>query len=216
MRLRRKIQPKRAHTAARDIFILILIFASAAAIFPPDWSAHALQEPDRPHAPAGTLSEAMRLDAQAIRLYRAGRYKEAASLARRTLTIREKFWGPGHPGLSTSLYNLALFSKILGRYGEAEKLYRRTLAIEEKTLGPGHPDVAKTLNNMASLYRAQGRIQEAEPLLQRALAICRKKLGPRHPITKKILTHLADLYEGLGMPEEASTFLAQAAAGEKK
>ena len=214
MRLRGKFRPKRAHTATRGLFVLI--FASAAALFPPAGNAIALQEPDRPHAPAGTLSEAVRLDAQAIRLYRAGRYKKAASLARRTLAIREKFWGPGHPGLSTSLYNLALFYKVLGRYAEAERLYRRTLAIEEKTLGPGHPDVAKTLNNMASLYRAQGRIWEAEPLLQRALVICRKKLGPRHPITKKILNHLADLYEGLGMPEEASTFLAQAGTEDKK
>jgi tetratricopeptide (TPR) repeat protein len=126
------------------------------------------------------VDEANRLNEQALQFYQQGRYADAEPLYKRSLAIYEKALGPDHPGVATSLDNLASLNGIQGRYEEAEPLYRRSLAIREKALGPDHPDVAQSLNNLAALYYTQGRYGDAEPLYKRSLAIYEKTLGPNH------------------------------------
>jgi tetratricopeptide (TPR) repeat protein len=160
--------------------------------------------------------EAIRLDAQMVRLYRAGRYAEAASLAQRALAIYEKTLGPGHRRVAASLYFLALLYHAQSRYKDAEPLFRRALAIQEKSLGLGHPDVASTLNNLAELYRVQGRYKKAEPLYRRALTIIEKALGPGHRRVATSLYFLALLYHAQSRYKKAEPLFRRALAISEK
>ncbi|MFP6869130.1 MAG: tetratricopeptide repeat protein [Nitrospinota bacterium] len=96
-----------------------------------------------------------------------GRYKEAEPLYLRSLAIREKALGPGHPDVAQSLGNLAARYKAQGRYKEAEPFFRRALTIYEKKLRPDHPDIATTLNDMAGFYEKMGKKKEAAALRAR-------------------------------------------------
>ena len=107
------------------------------------------------------------LNKQVETLYSEGKYAEATAVAKRSLALAEKKFGPDHPSVGTSLNNLAELYGAQGRYAEAEKLHKRNLSISEKALGPDHPSVGIALNNLAGLYRAQGRYAEAEDALSR-------------------------------------------------
>ena len=138
------------------------------------------------------------LNAEAVRLYQAGRYADAIPLAERVLALREKGLGPEHPDVAGSLHNLARLYKSMGDYAKSEPLYQRSLAIREKALGPEHPDVAISLNNLALLYKSMGDYAKAEPLYQRSLAIREKALGPEHPDVAISLNNQALLYTSMG------------------
>src|SRR5262245_23667615 len=95
------------------------------------------------------------LNAEVARLYQAGKYAEAAEIAKRVLVIREKGLGPEHADTATALNNLAMLYQMQGRYAEAQPLHLRGLAVREKVLGPEHLAVGISLNNLAGLYEAQ-------------------------------------------------------------
>jgi tetratricopeptide (TPR) repeat protein len=115
--------------------------------------------------------EANRLNQKAVELYQAGRYQEALPLQQRALELNEQVLGPEHPGIATSLNNLAGLYQAMGAFDQALPLYQRTLKIREQALGPEHPDTAASLNNLAALYWAMGAYDKALPLYQRALQI---------------------------------------------
>jgi CHAT domain-containing protein/Tfp pilus assembly protein PilF len=144
------------------------------------------------------LQEARKLNAEFLRLYRAGEYERARPPAERALEIREKTLDPGHSLIAASLNNLAVLHGSKGDYAKAEPLYQRALAIREKTLDPEHPDVATALNNIAELYRIIGDYAKAEPMYQRALAIREKSLGPDHSFVAATLNNLAILHGAKG------------------
>jgi hypothetical protein len=54
--------------------------------------------------------------------YRANKFSEAMPLAQRALAIVEKAFGPNHPNLAPSLYNLAGLYRAQLRYADAEPL----------------------------------------------------------------------------------------------
>ncbi len=61
-----------------------------------------------------------------------GRYAEAEPLYKRSLVIREKVLGPGHPNVATSLENYAAVLRATGRTAEADKMAARAKAIRDK------------------------------------------------------------------------------------
>ncbi len=162
------------------------------------------------------LEQAARVNAEAIKLYEAGRYTEAEPLYERALAINEKELGPEHPDVVQSLKNLGSVYLAQDRYAEAEPLYQRVLAIQEKELGPEHPDTAQSLNGLAAAYEGQGRYVEAEPLFKRALAIREKELGPEHPDVAGSLNNLAVIYDTQGRYEEAEPLFKRSLAINEK
>ena len=64
-----------------------------------------------------------------------GKYEEAESFYKRSLSIDEKALGAEHPDVATDLNNLALLYKIQGRFAEAEPLLKRSIAINDKASG---------------------------------------------------------------------------------
>ncbi|CAB1118954.1 unnamed protein product [Ectocarpus sp. CCAP 1310/34] len=149
-----------------------------------------------------------------------GKFHEAESLYKRSLSIDEKVYGPDHPEVAADLNNMAvLMESQARRWGSSDKflgstsgkcveavpLHRQSLGIREKTLGPEHPDVAESLNNLAGVLRSQASVnpvfeilrnfQDAEPLYERSLAIDEKVYGPDHPEVATDLNNWAALYE---------------------
>ncbi len=96
------------------------------------------------------------LNSEAALLYQKGQYDKATAVAKKSLAVAEKTFGPKHPNMALSLNNLAARYSDQGQYAQAEPLFKQSLSIREKTLGPDHPDVAQSLNNLAALYRLQG------------------------------------------------------------
>jgi tetratricopeptide (TPR) repeat protein len=66
----------------------------------------------------------------------------ALDLHRRALTINLESYGPSHPAVATSLFNVATTLCDRNEYAEAKPLLERALTINEQIYGPGHPDVA--------------------------------------------------------------------------
>ena len=150
------------------------------------------------------IAEAKELDKKANELFDAGNYDEALPLAQKSLEIKEKELGKGHPEVAVSLNSLAMIYHATGKYGDAELLYKRALDIREKTADNKHPeDVAESLNNLAALYRAKARYSEAEPLYKRALEIDERKFGKENPTVATNLNNLAALYRVTGRYSEA-------------
>ena len=159
---------------------------------------------------APQLSEADKLNQQALQLYGAGKYSEAIPVANKALELREKAFGPEHPATARSLNNLAELYRKMGDYAKAEPLLQRALKINEKALGPEHPDTAVCLSNLAGLYSDMSDYAKAEPLYQRALKIREKALGPEHPNTATSLNNLAELYRKMGDYAKAEPLLQRA------
>ena len=61
---------------------------------------------------AQSRAAASNLNAEAIRLYRAGKYTEAIPIAQRALALREKELKRGHRLVCMSLSNLALLYQV--------------------------------------------------------------------------------------------------------
>ena len=103
------------------------------------------------------------------------KFKEAESLCRRALEIREKCLGPSHPDVAKQLNNLALLSQNQGKYDEVELYYKRAIDIYTETLGIDNPNVAKTKNNLASAYLKQQKYKEAEQIYKDVLTRAQEK-----------------------------------------
>jgi len=84
-------------------------------------------------------------------------YAAAEPLYKRALAIDEKTFGPDHPNVGMSLFNLALLEENLENYAAAELLLRRALVIYEKTFGPDNPIVKATRDELTGVLRKMGR-----------------------------------------------------------
>ena len=143
------------------------------------------------------------LHTQVKKLYEEGKYADALMIARRSLALAEKLYGPDHQDVAASLDDTASLYDKQGRYADAEPLYKRSLAIREKAWGPDHPDVGSSLDNLGMLYYRQGRYSAAEALIKRSLANREKARGLNHRDFAQSLNNLALLYATQGRYFEA-------------
>ena len=147
--------------------------------------------PDHPDVATSLYKLASLLEIQ-------GKFAEAESLYKRSLSILEKNLGPDHPDVATSSNNLAVFYETQGNYANAETLYKHSLAIREKVLDADHSDVATSLCNLGELYRTQGNYTNAKTFLKRSLAIREKAHFSDHLNVATTLNSLAELYRAQG------------------
>jgi len=150
---------------------------------------------------------ARQLYRQAMELYNAGRYNEAAPLCERAIAMSTSALGPEHSDVALSLNGLGLIYAGKGDYARAEPLYERALGIYSKLSNTAQSqenrnaaagNVAATLNNLAELYKYRGEYSRAEPLYQSALTICIKLRGEQNSSVANTLNNLADLYRMKG------------------
>jgi TonB family protein len=148
-------------------------------------------------AGAAGSDEARKLNAQAVALYKEGKYQEAIKQQKQALVMWEKELGKEHKLISTGSSNLAEMYRALQRYDEAAAAYQRALKIEEKLLGQEHPDLVALLLRLGWARHASSQAGEAEALFKRAVAI-REKQGADHAGVADPLLNLAIFYQKNG------------------
>ena len=149
------------------------------------------------------LAQANELSNAGVKLYNAGKYKDALDPAKQALEIRERMLPPNDVRLITSVGNLAAIHLALKNYKEAEGFYKRLLAADEIRFGPETLQVANTLGVLAWLYHARGNESEAEASYKRVLAIKEKITGAESKEVAQTLFRLAEMYQSRGEFEKA-------------
>jgi len=149
------------------------------------------------------LSEARRLNHEALVLYQSGKYNEALPLVISMVALLEKAMGKNDHAVANALTFLAILHSEKGDYREAESLYQRALTIDESVLGPNDPEVGTDLSNLALNYHDQGEYDKAEQLYKRALTIQEKALGANHTGVGITLNNLALVYYARGEYDKA-------------
>jgi len=146
--------------------------------------------------------EARRLNAQAVALYKEGKYEEAIKPQKQALMMWEKELGKEHKLIATGSTNLGEMHQALKRYDEAAHAFRRALKVEEKLLGPEHPDLVILVIKLGWMHHGIAQAGEAESLFKRAVAI-KEKQGEDSPGLAEPLLNLAAFYRKLGRPAAA-------------
>jgi tetratricopeptide (TPR) repeat protein len=141
-----------------------------------------------------------------------GQYDLAEPLMRQGLDLQRRLYGNEHPGVATSLNNLATLLHEKGDYAAAEPLYREALALRHKMLGDEHPHVATSMTTLGWILYLKGDYAAAEPLYREALAMRRKLLGEDHPDVATSLNNLAMLLNATGDRAEAEQLYREALA----
>jgi tRNA A-37 threonylcarbamoyl transferase component Bud32/tetratricopeptide (TPR) repeat protein len=132
---------------------------------------------------------------------------EAMRLLERVLASHEKIYGPDHPELAQTLFNLGLSWSDLGDDSQARRYLERSLAIYERTLEPDHPLLLKALSAVADQHRRNGRAAAARSLDQRVLDITGSRLAA-DPENLPLLGARVRALLGLGRIEEARPLVA--------
>ncbi|HEX8290707.1 MAG TPA: tetratricopeptide repeat protein, partial [Pyrinomonadaceae bacterium] len=158
----------------------------------------------------GEAAEADRLNAEAVRLYREGKYDEALPFAERVLELREKALGGDDIRVAYALANLGNIHARKGNYKGAEPLFTRALAVAEKRAAAG-TDFSADLHTQLGLMRVDlGKYKEAEPYLRRVLDIKERLHGAQDARLVPALLNLTDISFLRTQPEEAHAFLGRA------
>lgn len=154
--------------------------------------------------------ECQRLNREAVRLWRAGKSKEALPLAQKTIEISRKVLGETHPDYASYLTMVAILLEEQGDFAQAEILYRQTLDIRKNAVGESHPSYASGLNNLAGVYMSQGHHAKAAIYYRQSLEIKRKVRGETHTDYALALNNLAVLYDAQGDYAQAELHYQQA------
>ena len=124
---------------------------------------------------------------------RAGRYAEAAALAREALAVRETLPAAGAPDVGALLTQLAGLSIYLGEVPRADTLARRALEVRRATLSPDDTLVAASVQYRGAVARYTGRLDDAERFYREAIAMRERLQGPGSPAVAYANVRLADI-----------------------
>ena len=133
-------------------------------------------------------------------------YGEAKPFLEHALSLWKKSTRDEHPGLATTLNDLAGLYQHQGKYKEAEDFYNDALTIRKKVLEKDDPAIAETLNDLAKLYNDLGKYKKAEEFYDDALTIRKQILREDHPDLAATFNNLAGLYKDLGKYKKAEEF----------
>ena len=150
-----------------------------------------------------------RLSAEGMRLYRRGRFQQAADRFRGALEL-ERQLPPEGSRLAGHLNNLGRSLLQQGDLDGAEGCHRQALAIMESEVGMRHASLPVHLNSLALVLRRRGRLQEAVDLYGRALEIDLASRGRDHPAVAVRLHNLARLLHSAGERNTARHLYEQA------
>lgn len=143
------------------------------------------------------------LNRQVSELHKNGQFSEAATVAKQSLKVAERIFGPDHLNVAKSLNILSGLYFGLSKNTEAEPLMKRALSIQEKALAENYQAVLSSIKGLGAIYLRQDRLNEAEPLMKRALALSEQSQGHDHPETAKHVGNLGGLYLKQDKFEEA-------------
>jgi tetratricopeptide (TPR) repeat protein len=148
---------------------------------------------DKSSAPE--LSEALRMSAAVVELFRERKYDEALPLAKKALELREKVLTKDDQLVIETVLNLAEVQYARRELDESKKLFERAVHSYERLAGVDDPRRAKVLERLGRNYHVLGKRAEAGKSYQESLAIREKLFGPEHSETARSVFNLAEFYQ---------------------
>jgi tetratricopeptide (TPR) repeat protein len=138
----------------------------------------------------GTLAECVARDD--------GAASRAMELHKKTLVFQQRVLHENHPGIATSMVNLANAYRALGRFKEALTLGENAFEFQRRVLLSDDPDIAKSMNLLVQCFDAVGRNKEALDLGERTLDFRRRVLPEGHSDIATSMETLANTWHKLG------------------
>lgn len=150
------------------------------------------------------LTEASRLNAEVLRLFRERKFEDAQPLAERALAIREKVLDENHPLVAVSLMNLAAVLAERDKRDQAEQLLRRAIPVLERNPEANATNLTTGQRQLAALLTRKGDYEEAVALLERAIEVGEKSKGDDRLGLAESLNLLAQVHLVRGDVERAA------------
>lgn len=175
-----------------------------------DWFQRALELKELPEALISAINCNLSQTYRDLR-----QLDRAEEVARKTVALSERAFGPGHPETLFPQTTLALVYADRGELARAEPVLRRILYQSEQLWGPSSNPVAQAAYDLAMLYFSQLRFELARELLKKTIAALRA-----NPVRDKgeiplVTASLAVSCAAGGHTREANTWLEQALASAK-
>jgi tetratricopeptide (TPR) repeat protein len=178
--------------------VLVLVLLFTTSLVTNDVVARSfgrVKPPARSETQEGPIeSDPAKLELEVVKLYKAGKYDEAAPLAKRVLKIREASLPANDPLLADSMGNLAMIYLAKGKLDDAGSLLKRALSIYEQSPEKNAFVMAKTLDSLASVRLFKSDVKKAEEFSLKSLSIKEKTLNSDHEEILSSLKNLANLY----------------------
>ncbi|MCX5686216.1 MAG: tetratricopeptide repeat protein, partial [Candidatus Omnitrophica bacterium] len=149
------------------------------------------------------------LNAKALDLKQQGKYAESVVIARRSLELSKKVFGPYHDNTIESLKTLAEIYRSQGKFQRQEGLLKRILAIKTLSMGDkvtekDYAEIAGALRSLAKFYRDRRRYVKAEKVMRRAINFEEKIRGEDYPGRSDDLADMIGLLEAQGRVQETT------------
>jgi eukaryotic-like serine/threonine-protein kinase len=138
-----------------------------------------------------------------------GQYVEAEQHLKRSVDLKQRVLGTGHPDTLATMSQLAMIFSSTGKNVEAEGLLSNILVEQRRLFGDNDIRTVDAMNNLAVAASGLGRHTEAERLYQRILAIERRVNGDEHADTLAVMNNLAVEYINEGRYAQAEDLCKQ-------
>jgi tetratricopeptide (TPR) repeat protein len=124
----------------------------------------------------------------------AGDLPGAEALLRRSLDIRRRRLGDGHPDVVATLYDLGIVVHQRGNVAEGRRIFQEAVTLLRALPDSTDVEFADRMVDVATVLHYSRDYEEAEGLYRRALAIRRRLHGDDpHPATAGLLLSLSQL-----------------------
>lgn len=154
------------------------------------------------------FSEAAQLLNNAARyMHNRARLIEVEPLYIHSLAIREDLYGPDHPDVATSLYNMGWLKYDQGEYDESEPLYLRALDIRRNRFGPDALVVVECMDALGWLKHFQGKVAESKKYFSQSITGLEKIGALDSSLLANSMLGLANVLKTQGRYAEAESLL---------
>jgi tetratricopeptide (TPR) repeat protein len=135
------------------------------------------------------------------------RAREAVTLLKNVVRIREKTLAEDHPSRLASQHSLAGAYHSNGQVKEAVKLLEHVVRIQERILAKDHSLQLASQYSLAGAYQSNGQVEEAVKLLEHVVRTWERILAEDHPSRLTSQNGLAGAYRANGQIKEAVKLL---------
>lgn len=149
---------------------------------------------------------------QAEQLMRAGKFKEAATVAGETAKLAAKIYGADNATTAIALHNLGFILRRDKRQDEARTALERALAIYETKLPAVHADTTNAVGELGEIYVATGRGTELAAIYARLIERAGNEGNGRHISVAHMLANRGFVLRGLKRAEESEAAFMRAVA----
>ena len=145
-------------------------------------------------------------------LHKTHRYRDAAPLFERAITLHQETRGPPTSGSADAYSQMGMFHNARGNFAEARKHLETAREHQSVIKGPRHPDVASVERFLSNALHELGEVEAALAVIESALSIQIERLAPDDIRTSYSWSQKGVILNRLGRLEEARAALVSARA----